>query len=259
MFKPIKELGQNFLSDDGIIQQMVSALNYRGTEDLVEIGPGHGIITHKIAHLVSDKPSTFISVEIDERFCAKLAEMFLDFPNVKIVCEDILDFLPKFTSAKNYKLIGSLPYYITSPILHKTIQTKKLPEICVFLIQKEVADRVCAQAPDSTYLSSFVQTFFTVEKLFEVPRKYFNPIPEVDGAVIRLTKKATVFGAKFKDKYEGFLHRMYAQPRKMLNKVLTAEEGVKLDLDLSLRAQNVNAEAWIKYFSLLNPEISYES
>jgi 16S rRNA (adenine1518-N6/adenine1519-N6)-dimethyltransferase len=260
MYKPIKELGQNFLTDINVADGMVGALDINSGTDLIEIGAGHGILTELLVKEIREKKNSLYVVEIDERFCNKLSQMFLDDPDVKILCEDVLQFLPEFHQEKKVKVIGSLPYYITSPILHKVIKMKVLPETCVFLVQKEVAEKIQSKAPDSSYLSSFVQTFFEVEYLGEVDAKKFNPVPEVDGGIIKLTSKnpEVKFDPEFVEKYEGFLHKAFSHPRKMLNKVFTKEELDQGKIDPGLRAQNLDAEEWLSFFRILYPGIEYE-
>lgn len=251
MYKPIKELGQNFLSDVAIVRPMIDALNIKSGDLIIEIGPGHGILTEDLSSRISDTGSKLIAVEFDERFYQKLRSMFSHEKNVSIVHEDILKWLPSFDPQQDFKIIGSLPYYITSPIIHSIIKAKTMPPTCVLLIQKEVAQKICAQVPDSSYMSSFVQTFYNVEYLFEIPRTKFEPVPQVDGAVIRLIKKdpsEVSISSDLITKYEGFLHKGYSNPRKMLNKVFSKEELGSLNIDPSLRPQNLDFSDWSELF-----------
>jgi 16S rRNA (adenine1518-N6/adenine1519-N6)-dimethyltransferase len=260
MYKPIKELGQNFLIDNKVARDMVEAVAINGETDLIEIGPGHGVLTQLLVQQITPYKSTLYAVELDRRLYEKLSLMFLDDENVEVICQNILDFLPEFSCEKKFNIIGSLPYYITSPILHKIIKMKVLPEECVFLVQKEVAEKIKSKSPDSSYLSSFVQTFFDVFYLGKVDAKKFNPVPEVDGGIIKLVKKEGMDDAnqKFIEKYEGFLHKAYSHPRKMLNKVFSAKELDKAAIQANIRAQNLDASEWLSAFKVLNPEIRYE-
>jgi 16S rRNA (adenine1518-N6/adenine1519-N6)-dimethyltransferase len=255
MFEPIKELGQNFLTDTRIAENMVYAVELSQDEDVIEIGPGHGILTEVLTQKLEGTGSRIFAVEIDERLCKKLEDMFLEYENTNIICANILDYLPAFKPEKSFKILGSLPYYITSPILHKIIKMKTLPEVCVLLVQEEVAGKVKSKAPDSSYISSFVQTFFDVSYLGKVEAKKFNPVPEVDGGIIKLTKKSVSVSLNFIEKYEGFLHKAFSHPRKMLNKAFSKEELEKGNINPNLRAQNLDAAEWLKFFRVLNPEI----
>jgi len=255
MFGAKKELGQNFLTDRSVVNTMVDAMELGQGEDVIEIGPGHGIFTEVLTGRLGDTGSKIYAVELDERFCGKLESMFLENENTYIVCENILDYLPAFKPERKFKILGSLPYYITSPILHKIIKMETLPEVCVFMVQKEVAEKIKDKAPDSTYMSSFIQTFFDVTYLGKIEAKKFNPVPEVDGGIIKLVKKDNNFSSKFIEKYEGFLHKAYSHPRKMLNKAFTKEELELGNIKSDLRAQNLDSTEWLEFFRILNPQI----
>jgi 16S rRNA (adenine1518-N6/adenine1519-N6)-dimethyltransferase len=258
MHKPIKELGQNFLVDSLIARNMVDALEVHRGEDVLEIGPGHGILTQILVDKTRELKSRLFAVEIDERLCVSLEQMFKKYLDVTVVCKNILDYLPQFNTDCNFKILGSLPYYITSPIIHKIIKMRVAPVACVLLVQKEVAEKITSQAPDASYLSSFVQAFFDVEFLSKVPSKMFLPQPDVDGGIIRLIKKTQVFGSQFIEKYEGFLHKAFAHPRKMINKVFTREELEKGGIEADIRPQNLDSQEWLDFFHVLHQDVSYE-
>ncbi|EKE00062.1 MAG: hypothetical protein ACD_22C00100G0026 [uncultured bacterium] len=255
MFTPKKELGQNFLIDSTISQRMVSALKLTPDETVIEIGPGLGALTKFLVEQLTGPDSLLYAIEIDVRYVERLRTDFLKYLNANVVQANVLDWLPEFTTDKPFKIIGSLPYYITSPIIHAAIKMQRQPETCVFMIQKEVAQKIANKAPDATYMSSFVQSFYNVEYLFTVDRKKFSPVPNVDGGVIRLTKKTDEYISELLlqiDKYEGFLHRCYASPRKMLNKVFKKDELAKISIDGSLRPQNIDAEKWVEVFRVVS-------
>jgi 16S rRNA (adenine1518-N6/adenine1519-N6)-dimethyltransferase len=253
MFKPIKNLGQNFLMDKILVRKMVGALNVVPGDLIVEIGPGLGILTHDLVEHYRD--ICVYAVEIDKRFVDKLNTAFMDNLDVNIIESNILDWLPTFKPERNYKILGSLPYYITSPIVHSIIKMEDKAEACVLLVQKEVAEKIAATSPDSSYLSSFVQTFYSVEYLFTVGREKFEPAPNVDGGVLKLIlrKDLPISKAELKH-YEGFLHKAYANPRKMLNKAFSKEELSLIDIDPNLRPQNVSAEQWTAAFKILSSQ-----
>jgi 16S rRNA (adenine1518-N6/adenine1519-N6)-dimethyltransferase len=254
MYKAIKKLGQNFLSDPALAAFIVDNLSISEGDVLVEIGPGHGFLTEEISVRLENTHINLYAVEVDRRFAEKLETMFDKDPNVIILTEDILRWLPDFVSPKNIKVIGSLPFYITSPILHATVKMKKMPSMVVYLVQKEVAKKLTKGAPDASYLSSFVQTFYDVEYLGDVPRHKFDPKPNVDGGIVKLVKKPGEYEREFIQKYEGFLHRAYKNPRKMLNKAFSKEELALFGLDPQLRPQNVSAAAWLTYFRKLKQD-----
>ena len=218
MFEPIKGLGQNFLIDTDTITRMVDYLEPADEDLIVEVGPGLGALTEELSDRVLDNSEVY-AIEIDKRFVSKLENMFLESLNLNIIEGNILDWLPNFKPDKPYKILGSLPYYITSPIIHTIIKAPKQAETAVILIQKEVGEKVAARVPDATYFSSFGQTFYNVEYLETVPKTYFDPIPEVDGTIIRLKKLPVQnIPRELIEKYEGFLHKGYANPRKCSTK-----------------------------------------
>jgi 16S rRNA (adenine1518-N6/adenine1519-N6)-dimethyltransferase len=251
MFKPNKKLGQNFLKNKHVILRMVQELDIKDGETLIEIGAGLGALTIEIVNHSTHSDIDIKAVELDLRFVDKLNNMFHDIKNIEVIEANILTWLPTFDAQKKpLRVIGSLPYYITSPIIHEIIKMKWQPEVCVLLIQKEVAKKIADEAPHSSYLSTFVQTFYEVKYLETVSKKDFSPQPKVDGGVIKLTKRK---GTEIKDieKYEGFLHLAYSSPRKMLNKMFKEDERNRAGIDGKLRAQNYNWDKWAEAFTIL--------
>lgn len=253
MFKPHKELGQNFLTDKSVARDMVEALYIRDGDEIVEIGPGHGVITNLLAQKTKDLDVRVYAIELDVRLYQELNNFYSGNKKLEIIKENILDWLPRFSTDKRLKIIGSVPYYITSPMIHKIIKMSVAPQTVVLLIQKEVAEKIKSVAPDSSYMSSFVQTFFDVKYLGKVPSKKFDPEPKVDGGIIKMTKKESAnFNPVFIKKYEGFLHKAYSNPRKMLNKMFTKEELERGTINPTLRAQNLDADGWLTFYKKIN-------
>jgi 16S rRNA (adenine1518-N6/adenine1519-N6)-dimethyltransferase len=252
MYEAKKSLGQNFLTDPSVANLMVEKLGTLTDKVVVEIGSGLGAVTDVLATQAEETAVEIFSVEIDERFVPKLEEMYSKNGGVHVIQANILDWLPSFTSQKNSKIIGSLPFYITSPIVHAAIKMQKLPETVVLLIQKEVAQKICGVAPDASYMSTFVQTFYDAEFVCEVPRNKFRPEPNVDGAIICLKQNGTVMSAELVTKYEGFLHRAFASPRKMLNKQFSLQELWDAGIDPTLRPQAVGVQRWLEFFRKVN-------
>jgi len=124
--------------------------------------------------------------------------------------------------------------------------------VCVLLVQKEVADKIKSPAPDSSYMSCFIQTFFDVSYIGTVPKNRFRPEPEVDGGILKFARKEGDFFPEFIVKYEAFLHKAFSNPRKMLNKMFTKEELEKGGIDQTLRAQNLNSSQWLEFYKVLN-------
>jgi len=253
MFKPHKELGQNFLTDRSVAKDMVEALDIQNGDEIVEIGPGHGVVTDFLVEKAKDLDVVIHAVELDARLYQELKNFYSGNEKIEVIKENILDWLPTLSTDREIKIIGSVPYYITSPIIHKIIKMPAVPQGVVLLVQKEVAEKIKNKAPDSSYMSSFVQTFFDVKYLGKVPSKKFNPEPKVDGGIIKMVKKEDAnLDPVFIRKYEGFLHKAYSNPRKMLNKVFRKEELENGNINPTLRAQNLDAEEWLSFYKKIN-------
>lgn len=250
MFKANKSLGQNFLMEFGTSQRMVDALKIESGDLIVEIGPGLGALTEILVERATEVDATINAIELDERFFKKLGDIFADKKNFNLIHASILDYLPEFFPGRDFKILGSIPYYITSPILHEIIRHKGDVEICVLMVQKEVAQKVTKLMPDASYLSTIVNSFYKTSVLENVPKEFFKPIPKVDSAVLLLTRSKTPLVSYEKiDAYEGFLHKVFAKPRKMLNKVLDKDLLARFDVDPKLRPQHVPIEKWAEIFN----------
>jgi 16S rRNA (adenine1518-N6/adenine1519-N6)-dimethyltransferase len=233
---------------------MVFALDLLTTDTVVEIGAGLGAVTQKLSDNLFEHTSHIYAVEIDERFISKLGEMFRSTLNVTVITADILQWLPQQIFERDFKILGSLPFYITSPILHMLTKLPKRPEKAVLLIQKEVAENLTETAPKASYLSSFLQTFFDVTYLKTVSKNVFSPIPKVDGAIISLDRKPIdeVFNdPQIVEKYEKFLHKGFSHPQKMLNKPFTREELSRTGIDGNLRPHDLAVSVWLDMFRIL--------
>lgn len=247
MIKPIKKLGQNFLVDKKISEKLVSYLCVESGDTIIEIGPGKGALT---SILVSKSPleSKIIAVEIDERFIRLLNLKFTPKTNVKIVHANILDYLPTFKCEKKLKIIGALPYYITSPILHSVIKMNPQPEIAVFVVQKEVGEKVANIKNKMNYLAAFIQAFYDVTYLGVIKKEKFDPVPSVDSAIIKLTKNEVHLTHSDINEYEDFLHSKFKHPKKMINKVFTKEELSEYSVSGELRPHEIDIKTWLNLF-----------
>ncbi len=186
-FRFSKSLGQNFLTDKS--RKTRSSRADIGPEDtVVEIGPGIGVITREAAR----RAKGVIAVEIDKNLIPILDETLAGLDNVKVINEDILKLdtkqLVSGEKPENVKIMGNLPYYITTPIIMKLLEEGVKAESITIMMQKEVADRIKALPGTKAYgaLSVAVQYYCTAEKILEVPRSAFIPQPNVDSAVLRL-------------------------------------------------------------------------
>ena len=257
MYEPIKRLGQNFLMDRQVVDRMIDALDLVSDDTVIEIGAGHGILTEELTRRLEGLPTQagrnlrVYAVEIDSRFASKLNDMFLDNPNLEVVEADILKWLPQFQAKKDYKILGSLPFYVTSPILHAIIKMPQRALVCVLLVQKEVAQKIIGGIGDESYLSVFIQTFYEVKYLGQVQQNKFHPEPEVEGAVIKMIRNRVDWPLDMILGYESFLHKGFSHPRKMLNKAFKPEELSLAVIDPKLRPEDIGVEKWVDFFHKL--------
>ena len=179
-----KELGQNFLVNEKIASSIVEALEINENDDVLEIGPGLGALSNFIV----GKPKSYTLVEYDQKFVNFLTKSF-ENDNVKIVKNNIL----KFREYNFNKVIGNLPYYITSDIIEYVALKFENAQKCVFMIQKECLKRFTAlSGKDYNALNVLVSYVFDVKELFKVTKENFFPVPNVESIVFSLTKKENI-------------------------------------------------------------------
>ena len=258
-FRFSKSRGQNFLTDKSIIDEIIEGADIGPEDTVIEIGPGIGVITREAAR----RAKRVIAVEIDKNLIPILDETLAGLDNVKIINEDILKLdtkkLISGEKPENVKIMGNLPYYITTPIIMKLLEEGVKAESITIMMQKEVADRIRALPGTKAYgaLSVAVQYYCTAEKILDVPRSAFVPQPNVDSAVLRLfmrrEKPAELTDEKlfFKCVKAGF-----SQRRKTLLNSMQVLKGTDRDLirdsleaagiDPARRAETLTIEEFAK-------------
>ncbi|HEL0763914.1 TPA: 16S rRNA (adenine(1518)-N(6)/adenine(1519)-N(6))-dimethyltransferase RsmA [Streptococcus equi subsp. zooepidemicus] len=188
-----KSFGQNFLTDTNILQKIVDTAEIDKSVNVIEIGPGIGALTEFLA----ERAAEVMAFEIDERLVPILADTLRDFDNVQVVNQDILkaDLQTQLKQFSNpdlpIKVVANLPYYITTPILTHLIESKIPFQEFVVMMQREVADRISAEPNTKAYgsLSIAVQYYMTAKIAFVVPRTVFVPAPNVDSAILKMTRR----------------------------------------------------------------------
>lgn len=182
-------LGQNFLKNEEVVKRIINSAHLTAEDLVLEIGPGKGILTEELAKVCKK----VIAVELDEKLVEFLGNKFKDNKNVEIVEKDILKIRPKDLYAKyniqdtKYKVIANLPYYITSPIIRMFLEAELKPSEMILMVQKEVAERIVARPGRHSILSLSVQYYAEPEIMFCVEKNNFEPVPEVDSAVISIS------------------------------------------------------------------------
>ena len=188
-----KSFGQNFLTDTNILQKIVDTAEIDKNVNVIEIGPGIGALTEFLA----ENAAEVMAFEIDDRLVPILEDTLRDHDNVNVINEDVLkaDLQTRVKEFKNpelpIKVVANLPYYITTPILMHLIESKIPFAEFVVMMQKEVADRISAEPNSKAYgsLSIAVQYYMTAKVAFIVPRTVFVPAPNVDSAILKMTRR----------------------------------------------------------------------
>ncbi len=187
-----KGLGQNFITDPGLCPQIVEDSQITEKMGIIEIGPGIGVLTQEIAK----RAKKVVSVEIDNRLIPILDDTLSDFDNIEIINNDFMKIdIAKLIDEKfkdtDVGVCANIPYYITSPILMKILESRADVKFVVAMVQKEAAERICAEAGtrECGAISLAVRYYSKPEILFDVPRESFIPAPNVDSSVIKLDIK----------------------------------------------------------------------
>ena len=182
-----KRFGQHFLKDSRVLDSIVEALGPLAGRTVVEIGPGRGALTDRLV----ERAGRVIAIELDRDLVQHLRTRYADLPHVEIVEADVLTVSLPTLAGGPYVLVGNVPYYITTPIIFHALELPR-PDVAVYLVQKEVAERMAAPPGDKTYgaLSVNLQAVVDVELVRRVPPSAFNPPPTVDSAVVRVTPRA---------------------------------------------------------------------
>lgn len=249
-FKLSKSLGQNFLTDKNIIDKIIEG-SYIGPQDLViEIGPGIGVLTHAAAC----EAGKVIAVELDRKLIPILADTLKEHDNIEIINKDILKTDLKEIMEQNkeingqtrtgVKIIGNLPYYITTPIIMKILEDGVPADSITIMLQKEVAERIKAGPGSKTYgaISVAVQYYCQVAHVANVPREVFFPPPKVDSMVIRLDiRKEKAISLLDESTFFAVVKSGFGQRRKTLLNSLTGVCGLsKENVEKALRNVGVD-------------------
>ena len=244
-----KALGQNFLIDPSVCPRMAAALEADDRTGVLEIGPGIGVLTKELSAVCG----RVAAVELDRRLPDVLAETLADCPNVQVVPGDVLQmdlqalFADQFADCDRLQVCANLPYYITTPVLMRLLESELPIERLVVMVQLEAAKRLCAPlgTRDCGAVSAAVEYYTQAEILFEVGRESFYPSPNVDSAVIALTRRQQP-PVQVTD--EGYFFRVvkgaFLQRRKTLANSLNAALGVpKAELTALFQSLGLSATA----------------
>jgi len=251
--RPSKGLGQNFLIDESVLDNIVESSDIKPNDIVLEVGPGLGVLTKELAK----RAKKVIAVEKDKTMCEILKETLQDLNNIEVVCGDILTLDAKrYNLNSNYKIIANIPYYLTSPLIRKFLEADNPPQEMILMLQKEVAQRICASPPKMSLLAVSVQFYADAKIISYVSKNCFWPAPKIDSAIIKISRIHTNqeqidTNLFFKIVKAGFLH-----PRKQLASNLS--KGLEISKEKILewlnknkinpkqRAETLSVEDWRK-------------
>jgi 16S rRNA (adenine1518-N6/adenine1519-N6)-dimethyltransferase len=222
-----KSLGQHFLDDRRILDRIVDALEPGENDTVIEIGPGRGSLSDALVPRVG----RVILVEYDRALAARLRERYAGTPSVSIVEADVLDVSFGPLAGGPFKLIGNVPYYITTPILFHALEAPRASRV-VLLVQREVADRIVAPPGTKTYgaLSVNVQAVARAKIAFRVAPGSFNPPPKVESAVVVIEPRADpVVTAGEEDSLRRFVQDAFGMRRKQMRRVVRSIASLDAD------------------------------
>lgn len=237
-----KSLGQNFLVDPNLQRKIIQAVDPGPGDTVVEVGPGQGALTDRLAA----DAGRLVAVELDDRLAADLGARFDGADRVTIVHADILEWDPgELLQDPVVKVVGNIPYNITSPLLFRLLEWRPAPERIVVMVQKEVADRILAETGEKAYgaLTVGIRAVADVERLFAVGRNAFRPVPNVDSTVIAIRpggrgagigagegagRTATPVGA---EALRALTRATFGMRRKQMQKILRIAPGYGLEAE----------------------------
>ncbi|EKE19877.1 MAG: dimethyladenosine transferase [uncultured bacterium] len=267
MLKAKKSLGQNFLKDAEVLGRIIKSANLSSDDVVVEVGPGQGALTELLAGVCKK----VIAIELDDRLIEPLHTKFVGDKNVEIIHDDILKLnLPalmekqlKDNNATSYKVVANIPYYITAPIIRLFLETKIPPTEVMFMVQKEVAERICAKPGEMSILAVSVQYYARALFLFTVFKESFEPMPKVDSAIIHISRniKDEQPSAEETKKFFRVVKSGFSAKRKtLINNLANSLQLDKKHIEDALfsigfaantRAQELGVEDWKKLVEIL--------
>jgi 16S rRNA (adenine1518-N6/adenine1519-N6)-dimethyltransferase len=247
---PRKRFGQHFLHDTHIIEEIINAVDPCQVDFCVEIGPGLGALTIPLLKRVGK----LTAIELDRDVIPLLIEKAKPFGTLTIISQDILktDLCELVSNAQKMRLIGNLPYNISSPILFHCFESLAVIQDMHFMLQKEVVDRMAAVAGDSEYsrLTVMTQFYCHVEKCFDVGKESFTPPPKVESGIVRLIPRSPEqFANVDRIKFEQLVQLAFSQRRKTirnnLKKIISDEMFEQLGIDPNARPQNLSLQNYV--------------
>lgn len=247
-----KRFGQNFLNDDNVINRILAAINPKADQNIVEIGPGLGALTERLLKAV---PHLHV-IEIDRDLVAKLDAQYGDKLSIHSVDVLKFDFVP--LDNPPWRIVGNLPYNISTPLLFHLLNYADKISDMYFMLQKEVVDRLCAEPNTKIYgrLSVIIQYYCQTQALFTVPNTAFKPQPKVESAIIRLVPhKTKPILADNETAFADVVKMAFAHRRKTiannLSGLLTADDIASLNIDPKRRPETLSVAEFVNISNAL--------
>lgn len=251
-----KHLGQHFLNDETIAENIAKTLSFEGYNNVLEIGPGMGVLTK---YLLQKKTTTYV-IEIDTESVEYLKSHYLNLAD-RIIEKDFLKYdITQVFKDEPFAITGNFPYNISSQILFKTLEMRQqIPEFSG-MFQKEVAERICSKEGSKVYgiLSVLTQAFYDAEYLFTVPPSVFNPPPKVDSGVLRLTRKTNYHLPCDETLFFKVVKTAFQQRRKTLRnslKTFNLSDNLKANTIFDQRPEQLSVNAFIELTSAIQSEL----
>lgn len=257
MHTPRKRFGQHFLSDQAIIHHIVASLAPHPKDHLIEIGPGQGALTVPVMEEVGDLEA----VELDRDLIPELEHRTRHFGKLKIYSEDALrfNFAEVKTDKRLLRVFGNLPYNISTPLIFHLLSFSSIISDMLFMLQKEVADRLAAKPGSGAYgrLSVMAQYYCEIEVLFDVPPTAFFPPPQVDSSIVKMMPYQTSpYTLKSYATFEKVVKQAFGQRRKTLRnslKTLVSDEiWSQLSISSTDRAENLSVQDFVDISNLVS-------
>ena len=262
--KPIKSLGQNFLTDNNIINKIINAADISSADFVIEIGPGGGSLTG----LLAEKAGALAAIEIDGNMIPLLSDLLSNHENTTLINKDILDVdikreaLDLYPDYNSYKVVANLPYYITTPIIMKFLESDYPPEQMTVMMQKEVAARLNASPGNKDYGSLTVSAgvFCNIQKVCDVSRNCFYPKPDVESTVLTLTNKGKdilkgtdrklffdLVRASFSHRRKKMSNSIANSPKLGISRAMTEDVLDGMGLGKDIRAEKLSLEQFVEF------------
>jgi 16S rRNA (adenine1518-N6/adenine1519-N6)-dimethyltransferase len=252
--RPNTDLGQHFLIEGKYLDQIIEAAEPLAGKKVLEIGPGMGVLTKKL----SKEAEEVIAIEIDGRMVSILKTMCLKCTNLTVREMDARNFDP--TNIGDYKIVANLPYYLTSHIIRKFLEEKNKPEQMVILVQKEVADRICAKPNKMNMLAISVQFYGEPTLIEVVPRDAFYPTPQVSSAIVKINLYSTpLFSDVNVDKFFRLAKAGFGEKRKQLINSLASLGYDKPELEMLLKKANIDPQRRAETLSMADWHSIYKN